>query len=36
MYFDEFYQMAGHVNIEGLIQRQKDNRLLESDYPCWD
>jgi predicted ATPase len=33
MYFDEFYQMAGHVNIEGLIQRQKDNRLLESDYP---
>ena len=33
MYFDEFYQMAGHVNIEGLIQRQKENRLLESDYP---
>ena len=33
MYFDEFYQMAGHVNLEGLIQRQKDHRLLESDYP---
>jgi predicted ATPase len=33
MYFDEFYQMAGHVNIEGLIQRQRDHRLLESDYP---
>ena len=33
MYFDEFYQMVGHVNIEGLIQRQSDNRLLESDYP---
>ena len=33
MFFDEFYQMAGHVNIEGLIQRQKDKRLLESDYP---
>ncbi len=33
MYFDEFYQMAGHVNIEGMMQRQRDNRLLESDYP---
>ena len=33
MFFDEFYQMAGHVNIEGLVQRQRDNRLLESDYP---
>ncbi len=33
MFFDEFYQMAGHVNIDGLIQRQKEDRLLESDYP---
>ncbi|HTP59521.1 MAG TPA: AAA family ATPase, partial [Spirochaetia bacterium] len=33
MYFDEFYQMAGHVNIEGLLDRQRNGRLLESDYP---
>jgi hypothetical protein len=33
MFFDEFYQMAGHVNIEGLIERQKSNHLLKSDYP---
>ena len=33
MFFDEFYQMAGHVSIEGLIQRQRDNQLLDSDYP---
>ena len=33
LYFDEFYQLVGHVNIEGLIQRQKDGRLIESDYP---
>ena len=33
LYFDEFYQMKGHVNIQSLIQRKKDNKLLDSDYP---
>jgi hypothetical protein len=33
LYFDEFYQMEGHVNIQALRQRQQENRLLDSDYP---
>jgi len=34
LYFDEYYQMEGHVNIEALKQRQtKPNKLLESDHP---
>ena len=33
LYFNEFYQMKGHVNIQGLIQRKEDNQLLDSDYP---
>lgn len=32
LYFDEFYQMKGHVNIQGLIQRQQNKELLDSDY----
>ena len=33
LYFDEFYQMKGHVNIEALVERKKNNQLLDSDYP---
>jgi len=34
LYFDEYYQMEGHVNIEALKQRQtKPGVLLESDHP---
>jgi len=33
LYFDEFYQMKGHVNIQALVDRKQNNRLLDSDYP---
>lgn len=34
LYFDEYYQMKGHVNIETLKQRiANPSTLLESDYP---
>ncbi len=33
LYFDEFYQMKGHVNIQTLVERKQTNRLLDSDYP---
>jgi energy-coupling factor transporter ATP-binding protein EcfA2 len=34
LYFDEYYQMEGHVNIEALQQRQsKPAALLSSDHP---
>ncbi len=33
LYFDEFYQMEGQVNIEALIERKKNNRLVDSDHP---
>lgn len=34
LYFDEYYQMEGHVNIEALQQRQsKPATLLPSDHP---
>jgi len=33
LYFDEFYQMKGHVNIQALLERKQADRLLESDYP---
>ena len=34
LYFDEYYQMEGHVNIEALKQRQANpGTLLESDHP---
>ena len=33
LYFDEYYQMKGQDNIEGLIDREKNKNLNESDYP---
>jgi len=33
LYFDKFYQMKGHVNIQALVERKQNNRLLDSDYP---
>jgi predicted ATP-dependent endonuclease of OLD family len=33
LYFDEYYQMTGHDNIDALIQREATNQLLPSDHP---
>lgn len=33
LYFDEYYQMEGQVNIQRLKQRQAENKLLDSDRP---
>lgn len=33
LYFDEFYQMEGHVNVEALVERRKSGKLVPSDYP---
>ena len=33
LYFDEYYQMEGQVNIEKLKERQADESLTESDRP---
>lgn len=33
LYFDEYYQMVGQLNIEQLKQRQANNTLLDSDRP---
>jgi hypothetical protein len=33
VYFDEYYQMRGHENIEALKQRKSSNKLIRSDYP---
>ena len=33
LYFDEYYQMKGHENLNALIQREDENRLKESDRP---
>lgn len=33
LYFDEYYQMKGHENIEILKSRQANNSLEHSDYP---
>lgn len=33
LYFDEYYQMVGQLNIEQLKQRQANNKLLDSDRP---
>ena len=33
LYFDEYYQMEGQVNIDALKQRQAQNQLLPSDHP---
>ena len=33
LYFNEYYQMTGHENIEQLKQREDSGRLLDSDRP---
>jgi predicted ATP-dependent endonuclease of OLD family len=33
LYFDEYYQMAGQLNIEQLKERQANSTLLDSDRP---
>lgn len=33
LYFDEYYQMKGAVNIEALQAREEEDKLTESDYP---
>ena len=33
LYFDEYYQMTGQVNVEKLKERQAENRLENSDHP---
>ncbi len=33
LYFSEFYQLAGQVNLQALARRRQEGRLLESDYP---
>jgi len=33
LYFDEYYQMEGHVNIEKLKERQSNKSLKDSDRP---
>jgi hypothetical protein len=33
LYFDEFYQLEGQVNLEALKERLAHNQLLESDRP---
>lgn len=33
LYFDEYYQMTGEVNIDQLKDRQSQNKMLDSDRP---
>lgn len=33
LYFDEYYQMKGQENLNALIKREKENKLLDSDHP---
>jgi len=33
LYFSEFYQMQGQVNLQALAHRFQNNQLLESDHP---
>lgn len=33
LYFDEYYQLTGHENIDNLILRESNNQLKSSDYP---
>jgi predicted ATP-dependent endonuclease of OLD family len=33
LYFDEYYQMVGHENVQALKERKTTNKLKESDYP---
>ncbi len=33
LYFDEYYQLAGHENIPALIQRKNEKKFIRSDRP---
>jgi energy-coupling factor transporter ATP-binding protein EcfA2 len=33
LYFDDYYQMRGHENVQQLMQREKDKKLEGPDYP---
>ncbi len=33
LYFDEYYQMEGQANLNALIAREDNGKLLDSDYP---
>lgn len=33
LYFDEYYQMRGHDNVEALKKRKSENKLNRSDHP---
>lgn len=33
LYFDEYYQMKGHANLNALIARENNKKLEDSDYP---
>lgn len=33
LYFDEYYQMRGHDNVQALKKRLTENKLQHSDYP---
>lgn len=33
LYFDEYYQMRGHDNVQALKQRKTENKLQPPDYP---
>ena len=33
LYFDEYYQMTGQVNVQKLKERQAENKLKNSDHP---
>lgn len=33
LYFDEYYQMEGQANLNALITREDNDKLLDSDYP---
>jgi len=33
LYFDEYYQMEGQANLNALIAREENNKLLDLDYP---
>jgi len=33
LYFDEYYQMKGHENVQALLQRREAKTLMPSDHP---
>src|SRR5262249_16018846 len=33
LYFDEYYQLIGHENIDALLKREEARQLKASDYP---